>query len=229
MKTEHKTQPVIPMVPVTSSQIAAIGHDEETSTLAIQFTSKTGEGSIYHYSNFSAAQFIEFRDSESVGAYFGKMIKPNAEQFPFVKIEKAKEAMTAQALAALLNGREYREEITKEEVKIAAESGLVAVFGYSDDGMEFVGAIDEQVGCYNGGTAYLTSAGLLTNDCGSDDCPHFSKMKAKAATIEAIFDKDGYTWVYETAIPHETFEIVDDGEKFCRGIVFAMADVKVVA
>ena len=41
--------------------------------------------------------------------------------------------MTAKELAELLNGREYGNEITSDEEKLAKESGLVVVFGYSDD------------------------------------------------------------------------------------------------
>lgn len=132
-------------------------------------------------------------------------------------------------LAALLNGREYRQEITKEEAARAKADCLVVVFGASDDLMEFRGAIDDEKGCYNGGIAYLTSTGLLQNDCDNDDCPHFAKLKDKAATINAVWDKDGYSWVYETDIPHETFEILKDGERYCRGIVFALADEKETA
>ena len=134
--------------------------------------------------------------------------------------------MNAKELAALLNGREYGKEITKDESVQARSYGLVVVHGASDDLMEFEGIIHDEIGCYNGGTAYLTSDGLLQNDCSDDECPHFAKIKEQAATIEAIWDTDGYSWVYKTAIPHETFEIVEDGDKYCRGIVFALADVK---
>ena len=133
--------------------------------------------------------------------------------------------MTPQELAALLNGREYGEEITKEEAAAAKSAGLVVVFGYSDDNIELRGAIYDEIGYYNTGTAYLTSAGLLRNECDNDDCPHFVHLKEQAATVNAIFDKDGYTHVFETAIPHETFEIVEDGDKYCRGIVFRLSDV----
>ena len=33
-------------------------------------------------------------------------------------------------------------------------------------------------------------------------------------------------WVYKTDIPHATFLIHDDDEKYCRGIVFRLADAK---
>jgi hypothetical protein len=134
--------------------------------------------------------------------------------------------MDAKTLAEKLNGREYGAEITKEERREAAAAGLVVVFGASDDLMEFRGVIDDEVGCYGGGSAYLTSDGLLENECASDDCPHFKKMRDDAYVIEAKWDCDGYSWVYETSIPHATFEILEDGEKYCRGIVFALSDVR---
>lgn len=98
------------------------------------------------------------------------------------------------------------------------------MFGASDDLIEFRGAIHDELGAPT--TAYLTSEGLLQNECDSSECPHFEKMKAKAATIEALWCKEeGYSFTYKTDIPHETFEIVEDGEPYCRGIVFSLSDV----
>lgn len=134
--------------------------------------------------------------------------------------------MNTKELAALLDGREYLHEITKEESAAANDAGLVVAFGASDDLMEFRGAINDELGAYDGTTAYLTSDGLLKNDCEDDCCPYFKKIKATAATILSIWDRDGYSWLYQTAIPHVTFEIFEDGETYCRGIVFALADVK---
>jgi hypothetical protein len=134
--------------------------------------------------------------------------------------------MTAQELAALLNGREYIHEVTDDECNAAFDAGLVIVFGASDDLAEFRGKIDDEVGCYDGGTIYLTSAGLLTNPCSDSRCPYFEKAKESAATIEAVFDEEGYTWIYKTDIPHATFDIMEEGEKYCRGMVFRLSDVK---
>jgi len=132
-------------------------------------------------------------------------------------------AITAKELAAQLNGCEYGNESVPDAAK---ESGLVAVFGASDDLMEFRGAIHDEIDCYDGGTAYLTSSGLLTNECEDENCPHFARMKKSAATIEAVWGEGGYSWTYKTEIPHETFEVVEDSDKYCRGIVFALSDVK---
>lgn len=82
-----------------------------------------------------------------------------------------------------------------------------------------------KVDCYNGGTAYFTSDGLLLNKCDCDDCPNFIEKRSSAVPIESMWDEEGYSWIYETNIPHETFEIFDGRKKYCRGIVFALNDV----
>lgn len=78
----------ITMQPVVSSQLAAIGHCAETNTLAIEFIGKNGPGSLYHYQNFTAADFAAFAGAESVGKHFYARIKPFAEQFPYERIEQ---------------------------------------------------------------------------------------------------------------------------------------------
>lgn len=133
--------------------------------------------------------------------------------------------MEAKELAASLNDREYTKEMTRAEEQAAKANGLVVVFGASDDLMEFRGAINDEIGCYDGGQAHLTSAGLLTNDCDNDDCPHFAKLLKTATVIDAIWGADGYSWTYKTTIPHEQFDVLEDSEKYCRGIVFLLADI----
>ena len=138
--------------------------------------------------------------------------------------------MTEKELAAMLNGREVGYEIGGPVVRWAKEAGLVAVYGYSDDNVELTGAIDDEVGAYNGATIYITTAGVLKEpDCDRDDCPYFAKEREKAKTIKAVWNDNfgGPAWTFETDIPHETFTIVDDGEPWCIGIVFSMADLGV--
>lgn len=133
--------------------------------------------------------------------------------------------MTPQEAAALIDGRQYRDEVTAGIRDALKLHGLVAVFGASDDLMEFNGAINNEIGCYNGGTAYLDRSGLIENDCENDRCPHFEEAKKGASTIEALWDVDGFSWRYKTNIPHATFIIREDDENYCEGIVFALADV----
>jgi hypothetical protein len=80
--------PTITMQKVESSQIESIGHDAATSTLAIRFKNWKGEPtSVYHYANFTAADFAAFRDAESIGKHFGAHIKTYDKKYPFTKID----------------------------------------------------------------------------------------------------------------------------------------------
>jgi hypothetical protein len=130
--------------------------------------------------------------------------------------------MTKEELAAILNGRQYRDEITNDEAQAAKDAGLVVVFGASDDLMELRGAVDDETS----GEAFFTSRGIFSNECDDQDCPYFLAARDKATRIEGVFDGDDYSWTYVTEIPHATFEIMEDGDKYCRGIVFALKDVK---
>jgi hypothetical protein len=133
--------------------------------------------------------------------------------------------MNIQEFAGILNGREYGREITKEECNKAKELGFVVVFGASDDLAEFRGAINDEAGCYDGGAILLNEIGILEPcEC---ECTYFLQAKDKAKSIEAIWCGEGdYSWTYKTDIPHATFEILEDGEKYCRGIVFEMKELK---
>lgn len=78
----------IPMTAVDSSQIAEIGHDPLSNTLAIRFKSWNGKASnLYHYENFTAEDFAAFRDAESIGRHFAEHIKPHVTKYPFKRIE----------------------------------------------------------------------------------------------------------------------------------------------
>jgi len=68
----------IRLVPVKSSNIAAVGYDEGTSTLAVQFTgaqSGLAEGRVYHYSDVPRSAFDALRNADSVGKHFAHNIR----------------------------------------------------------------------------------------------------------------------------------------------------------
>lgn len=134
--------------------------------------------------------------------------------------------MDTKEAAAALNGCQYSEEGSRALWASMKEAGLVAVFGASDDLMEFRGAIDDEVGAYNGTTAYVTPAGLFLSECEDDDCPYARKAMEAAVEIDAIWSRDGISWQYDTAIPHEKFNVMEDDEIYSIGIVFALSDVK---
>jgi len=123
--------------------------------------------------------------------------------------------MTKEQLAAMLDGSEYGNEIISAESDLAAKHGLVVVFGYSDDNVEFRGAIRKEVEAGGGAIIHLDKCGIYKSN----------QELANCKTIEAIWceDEGAPAWTYKTDIPHATFDIYDDGEVFCRGIIFEMA------
>lgn len=141
--------------------------------------------------------------------------------------------MTKEEFAALVDGREYPFELTLEESEKAKAAGLVVVYGSSDDLMEFDGAFNDEVGANEGTVVRLDKKGLISSwddmcHCGDleeEEAEEYFRRKPNARQIEAIWDSGGYAFVCATDIPHATFEVVEEGDKYCRGIVFSLADL----
>lgn len=128
--------------------------------------------------------------------------------------------MELKEFAKMIDGKTYSyPQFSKEELQIAKDNGFVIVYGASDDLMEFSGVVEDEIGCFNGGKAWIcgnrTTYGLITDDC---RC-----IEALWRDADAIDDNGNIiTWTYKTDIPHETFMIYEDDEAYCRGIVFKL-------
>lgn len=89
------TTPVlnIALEPCESSQIHSYGFDSATETLAVRFKDRaTGAPtSLYHYSNFTEANFKALKEAESTGSHFYRHIKPFKDRFPYARIDESKE------------------------------------------------------------------------------------------------------------------------------------------
>ena len=140
--------------------------------------------------------------------------------------------LTIQEVAKRMDGRGYCNELLRGEPLEFREAGIVVVYGRSDDLCEFDGAVSDEAGCNNGATIYLSRAGLpnqeeFTEEFGWNG---WARFQDRAANIEAVWCEtvDGPSWTYKTAIPHETFRIMEDGEVYCVGIVFLLSDLPVV-
>ena len=70
---EEDPRPPIELLQVESSQVKAIGYDDETRTLAVAFNH--GAGAIYHYPEVDRETFDAFLAAERLGSFFGKNIK----------------------------------------------------------------------------------------------------------------------------------------------------------
>ena len=142
--------------------------------------------------------------------------------------------MTPKEVAEKLNCCEYGREISRVFEAELKAAGIVVVFGASDDLMEIRGAIFDETSAYGGVEIFVDSEGLLPDwddiekygKPGYATCRNYFRREGYGVGIIAYWDiGDGISWSYETKIPHETFNVMEDGEVYCRGIVFALADL----
>lgn len=126
--------------------------------------------------------------------------------------------MTVKEWAERLDGSEYPAYTTKDEKSQADMDGIVIVLGYSDDLIEFDGAISEELGVGDGDTVFVDGdAGSVQTLAGDP----------KRSIRVRFAPGDGRTWAYETQIPHETFRVMEGEEIYCEGLVFRVDDVSV--
>lgn len=132
---------------------------------------------------------------------------------------------TLKEAAALLDGDPYRFEGSEELFKQFKNDGIVAVFGYSDDGVEFRGRLNDEMGY--GSQIYLDTNGIMESDCEDDGCPYFLKTLKGATKLEVYWcEDDEYSWTYDIEIHYETFDIMEDDNKYCQGILFYLDDCR---
>ena len=144
--------------------------------------------------------------------------------------------MTPKVLADALTGIEYSTVALLHGdllMQRAKEAGLVVAYGFSDDLLEFDGALCDEAGAPD--TVLVDAEGLLPSfEAASEDeedCRRYFERKLNAREIEAIWrhrpsgEMDDPPWILKTDIPHESFMIVEEGEPFSRGIVFSLSSI----
>jgi hypothetical protein len=138
--------------------------------------------------------------------------------------------MNKEQFAELLNGRQYRNEITKEEETLAKENGLLVCFGASDDLLEFRGLVYDEVGAYDGGSVLLVKKkGGKIDVMSEDDFKEVleimddKELDFELPKVEVVAewcpDDLECSWRIKSDLPHATFDILEDGELYCRGII----------
>jgi len=132
-------------------------------------------------------------------------------------------------MAKRLNGRAYGSETDRQDELDAKESGLLIIYGYSDDNMEARGVQTDEFGCYGGGEFTIGKSGILPTP--DDDEREILEKFGVASSwvdcpkIKAVWEDRGFSWSYETSLPHAKFVIYEDDEEFCQGIVIDTADI----
>jgi hypothetical protein len=114
-------------------------------------------------------------------------------------------------------------DLTPSQKEFCKAHDIVVVYGYSDDNVEFDGAIREEVGAWEGAEIYVDTNGPIEPcEC---ECKYYKAAMENAKRINAFWYLDDWAWEFKTDIPHETFEFYSDGEPFCKGIVFYKEDL----
>jgi len=131
--------------------------------------------------------------------------------------------------AARLTGREYGDELTRAEEQEAKAKRLLVVFGASDDLTEFRGIVNDEAGAYGGEDHKIIHDGGAFEIAGYVECSKCAERQDKmpGAIIKAEWSPDDaeLSWRISTDIPHATFQIAEEGQPFCQGIVIDEADM----
>ena len=146
-------------------------------------------------------------------------------------------------IARQLNGRHYGYEIDNVIEAYAKQNQCVIVYGASDDCLEFRGAIYDEVGAYNGTTAYVKNGKAIDKDtlmdalciledenaalldfCGLST----EELTKEAIEVKAVWDGEDDTkpaWAVTcNARLSASFEIFEDGKLWSIGCVFCLKD-----
>ena len=130
--------------------------------------------------------------------------------------------------AQKLNGTEYspyRNQFTKEQAEYAKEMGFIIITGASDDLVEFDGAFEDESGCFDGGIITFDENG--TSDDGEEHANELEVYWCGKCGNKEI--KTDAAWEYrfsEPSVQYETFDIMDDGRLYCRGLVVDITNLK---
>ena len=145
--------------------------------------------------------------------------------------------MTKEELAAILNGRQYGQEVADHEMGVIKAAGLIVLFGESDDLLELRGAIYDEVGAYKGRSFVLFSYKDTYEIADLDQIKELEEARQQVAAedsrdrgnvVKVVWgpkDVDA-TWLVTTPLPHAPFDILRRDRLFCRGLVIDVKDLR---
>lgn len=142
-----------------------------------------------------------------------------------------------QELAEAINGREYREEITKEESLFCKENNWVVLFWASDDLLEIRWKFYDEVWAWNWTKRYLYEWDLIDLEDTKEEMENWDvqdsikKLVLKEIKTQWVYivAKRWFEWYsfyidsWITGKKKAAFDILEDWEKYCRGIVLDLS------
>jgi hypothetical protein len=140
----------------------------------------------------------------------------------------------SQAFAQKITDRTYPFQLSDDELREAKANKLLVVYGVSDDLTEFEGIINDEMSAYDYQKFYVTRELKVIDDADLEDIENLKeegwtppKGKEVLVTVAVEFspDEPECTWLISTDTPHTVFDIVEDGELYCRGLVIDMTEL----
>ena len=134
----------------------------------------------------------------------------------------------AAAFASRIDGCEYGDELTQAERKDAAALGLLVVFGASDDLVEFRGVIDDELGARGDEVFPIARQRdgrlwvAVEPPANADELiAHGWTAPPVAFSVRVEWCPEGFdgSWRITADVPFAPFDVLEDGELYCRGAV----------
>jgi hypothetical protein len=135
----------------------------------------------------------------------------------------------AQKFADRFNGREYGEELTIDDARELMEANCVAIFGASDDLVELRGAIDDELGAYEG-LDFLIVQNLRKNN--ELECIEATDFDSDAADKFLVQCKVSANWcpsgtdlswkITDNSQQSASFVIKEGSDHYCQALVIAL-------
>jgi hypothetical protein len=140
--------------------------------------------------------------------------------------------MTVQEWAERLNGIEYPADELDNYADELKKDGIMVIFGYSSDLLVFAGVINAEINAWDGTVVYIginndgdikiAEIRDLFNDSSFSGRREYIK---KIISIRAPQNEKRKVWASWHITSHDiepaySFDIMEDGELFCRGILF---------
>lgn len=146
---------------------------------------------------------------------------------------------TLKEYAELLNNHNYGDNFDKDLIQEMKENGIVIAYGCSDDLFELDGALQLEYDCFSdehfiwiSEEAVFVSENEIENLLNEIDFeyPKFLNTIKKVLNYDDKFfikvkHPKGVQFKYETNIPCEWFDIIEDDELYCKGFVFELNSI----
>ena len=131
--------------------------------------------------------------------------------------------LTKEQMARSISGNQYLQEISPLDRIIAKNSGLLIIYGASDDITVFDGVIMDEAGAYDGENHKILSNGDIFNrdDLHDQIVSKGYRVPQTKINVTAEFAPDDVecTWRITTDVPFAPFNIFEDDDLYCIGAV----------